>query len=114
MILLFTKIIFFKDVPICFFYLLKCFGNKYGVNGSIFSRFFGRPKHVLKNITIELLKPISERILATHDDSFLSELNRVWSDQKMCFLMIKDILLYMNKNYVPKTKLPPVEHMQTS
>jgi len=28
--------------------------------------------------------------------------------------MIKDILLYMNKNYVPKVKLKPVEQMQTS
>jgi predicted phosphatase len=28
--------------------------------------------------------------------------------------MIKDILLYMNKNYVPKVKLKPVEHMQMS
>jgi hypothetical protein len=28
--------------------------------------------------------------------------------------MIKDILLYMNKNFVPKLKLQTVEHMQTS
>jgi hypothetical protein len=27
----------------------------------------------------------------------------------MCIIMIKDILLYMNKNYVPKLKLKPVE-----
>jgi cullin 3 len=68
----------------------------------------------VKNITVELLKPIAERILETHDDAFLIELNKTWSDEKMCIIMIKDILLYMNKNYVPKTKLPPVEHMQTS
>jgi cullin 3 len=68
----------------------------------------------VKNITIELLKPIADRILETHDDAFLVELNKTWSDEKMCIIMIKDILLYMNKNYVPKTKLPPVEHMQTS
>jgi cullin 3 len=28
--------------------------------------------------------------------------------------MIKDILMYMDRNYVPKQKLPTVEHMQTS
>jgi cullin 3 len=68
----------------------------------------------VKNITIELLRPIAERVLQTHEDVFLVELNKTWSDEKMCIIMIKDILLYMNKNYVPKTKLPPVEHMQTS
>lgn len=32
----------------------------------------------------------------------------------MCIDMIKDILMYMDRNYVPKQKLPTVEHMQTS
>jgi len=32
----------------------------------------------------------------------------------MCIGMIKDILMYMDRNYVPKQKLPTVEHMQTS
>lgn len=32
----------------------------------------------------------------------------------MCIIMIKDILMYMDRNYVPKQKLPTVEHMQTS
>ncbi len=41
-------------------------------------------------------------------------LNRIWSDVKLCIIMIKDILLYMNKNFVPKLKLQTVEHMQTS
>lgn len=50
----------------------------------------------------------------THDDEFLKTLNRIWSDVKLCIIMIKDILLYMNKNFVPKLKLQTVEHMQTS
>ena len=43
------------------------------------------------------------------DDLLLQKINRQWSDQKLCIIMIKDILLYMNKNYVPKEKLKPVE-----
>jgi hypothetical protein len=31
----------------------------------------------------------------------------------MCIVMIKDILMYMDRNYVPKQKLPTVEQMQT-
>lgn len=44
----------------------------------------------------------------------MKALNRLWGEQKLCIIMIKDILLYMNKNYVPKVKLKPVEQMQTS
>ena len=32
----------------------------------------------------------------------------------MCIDMIRDILLYMNKNFVPKFNLPQVESMQYS
>mmetsp|Transcript_3695 Transcript_3695/g.4696 ORF Transcript_3695/g.4696 Transcript_3695/m.4696 type:complete len:83 (+) Transcript_3695:68-316(+) len=68
----------------------------------------------VKNTTAELLKPIATKILSSHDDEFLEELNNVWSEKKLCIIMIKDILLYMDKNYVPKMKLQSVEHMQTS
>jgi len=57
---------------------------------------------------------VAEEILAKPDDEVIKALNRLWADQKLCIIMIKDILLYMNKNYVPKVKLKPVEHMQTS
>lgn len=63
----------------------------------------------VKATTAELLRPLAEKLLAAADDVFLADLNRVWSDQKLCIIMIKDILLYMNKNYVPKVKLKPVE-----
>jgi len=68
----------------------------------------------VKNTTAELLKPIAEDLLEKPDDEFLRALNRLWADQKLCIIMIKDILLYMNKNYVPKVKLKPVEQMQYS
>jgi cullin 3 len=63
----------------------------------------------VKNTTGELLKPVAEDLLQRTDEEFLKYLNKLWSDQKLCIIMIKDILLYMNKNYVPKLKLKPVE-----
>ena len=68
----------------------------------------------VKATTIEIFQPIAQQIASTHDDEFLKTLNRIWSDVKLCIIMIKDILLYMNKNFVPKLKLQTVEHMQTS
>ena len=32
----------------------------------------------------------------------------------MCIVMIKDILMYMDRNYVPKMKLQSMEQLQTS
>jgi cullin 3 len=63
----------------------------------------------VKNTTAELLKPLAELCLIKTDEEFLTALNRIWAEQKLCIIMIKDILLYMNKNYVPKLKLKPVE-----
>lgn len=68
----------------------------------------------VKTTTAELLKPVAEQLLLLPDEEMLAQLNRTWTDQKLCIIMIKDILLYMNKNYVPKQKLKPVEQMQTS
>ena len=49
-----------------------------------------------------------------HDEQFLREFNRIWKEIKEYIVMIRDILLYMNKNYVPKFNLPLVEDMQYS
>ena len=68
----------------------------------------------VRDTTVELLKPIAEEINSTPDEKFLSEFNRIWKEIKECIVMIRDILLYMNKNYVPKFNLPLVENMQYS
>ena len=68
----------------------------------------------VRDTTVELLKPIAEQINGTQDEKFLSEFNRIWKEIKECIVMIRDILLYMNKNYVPKFNLPLVEDMQYS
>ena len=68
----------------------------------------------VKDTTVQLLKPIAEELIRTHDDSFLKDFNLKWKEAKMCIDMIRDILLYMNKNFVPKYNLPLVENMQYS
>lgn len=68
----------------------------------------------VKETTIKLLKPLAEDLSQTHEDQFLIQFNIKWKETKMCIDMIRDILLYMNKNFVPKFNLPLVEHMQYS
>lgn len=48
------------------------------------------------------------------DDQLLKAFADTWERCKICIVMIKDILMYMDRNYVPKQKLLSVEHMQTN
>ena len=59
----------------------------------------------VKETTVQLLRPIANELAMTHDDSFLALFNLKWKETKMCIDMIRDILLYMNKNFVPKFNL---------
>lgn len=48
-------------------------------------------------------------------EDLVKELTRVWDLEKYVIIMIKDILLYMDKNFVPKMKnYLSVEAMQTN
>ena len=45
----------------------------------------------------------------------MKEINDIWELEKYVIIMIKDILLYMDKNFVPKMKnYLSVEAMQTA
>jgi cullin 3 len=68
----------------------------------------------VKNTTIELLQPIVEQLINASEEDLLKRLNDIWQQEKLCIIMIKDILMYMDRNYVPKLKLQSVEHLQTS
>jgi len=68
----------------------------------------------VKNTTVELLAPIVERLAKTGDEDLLKKTNEVWKQEKLCIVMIKDILMYMDRNYVPKMKLQSMEQLQTS
>ena len=63
----------------------------------------------VKSTTIELLAPMVERLLRSSDEDILKKMNELWKQVKLCIIMIKDILMYMDRNYVPKMKLPNMD-----
>ena len=69
----------------------------------------------VRETTVEMLKPISQRLLNIPEEDLIKEITRVWDLEKYVIIMIKDILLYMDKNFVTKMKsLLNVEAMQTT
>ncbi len=68
----------------------------------------------VKNTTVELLAPIVDKLVSCSEEELLKKMNEIWQQEKLCIIMIKDILMYMDRNYVPKLKLQSVESLQTS
>ena len=58
----------------------------------------------VKKTTVEMLQPIAEKLTQVPDEELLKEITNVWNLEKNVIIMIKDILLYMDKNFVPKMK----------
>jgi len=54
----------------------------------------------LKGVVDEHLKEIANQVASSVDENFLAELNKAWSDHKISMLMIRDILMYMDRVYV--------------
>ena len=68
-----------------------------------------------RKTTVEMLQPICEGLLNQPDEDLVKEITKVWDLEKYVIIMIKDILLYMDKNFVPKMKnYLSVEAMQTA
>eukprot|EP01132_Coremiostelium_polycephalum_P004125 gene4125-5161_t len=65
----------------------------------------------LRHLVDKHLKSIATIVAAAFDEYFLQELNKRWSDHKTSMLMIRDILMYMDRIYVDKTKVPTVYDM---
>lgn len=66
----------------------------------------------VKKTTAEMLQPISQRLINLPDEDLLQEITSVWNMEKNVIHKISDILLYMNKNFVPKMRnYPTVEAM---
>jgi cullin 3 len=57
------------------------------------------------------LKEISKSIEAAQGDSFLEELNRKWNDHNKALQMIRDILMYMDRTYIPSVHKTPVHEL---
>ena len=69
----------------------------------------------VKKTSVEMLQPIAAKLINTPDEDLLKEITNVWALEKNVIIMIKDILLYMDKNFVPKMKnFQNVQAMQTS
>jgi len=62
----------------------------------------------LKAVVLEHLKEVANQVAAAVDDNFLNELNKAWSDHKISMLMIRDILMYMDRVYVMHHNVPTV------
>lgn len=65
----------------------------------------------VKNTTVELLQPMVERLHNSSDEDLLKRMNDTYKQVRLCFIMIKDILMYMDRNFVPKMKLQSMEQL---
>eukprot|EP01090_Pellita_catalonica_P013608 TRINITY_DN3274_c0_g7_i1.p1 TRINITY_DN3274_c0_g7~~TRINITY_DN3274_c0_g7_i1.p1 ORF type:complete len:736 (-),score=109.41 TRINITY_DN3274_c0_g7_i1:103-2310(-) len=62
----------------------------------------------LQQVVDAHLKTVAEEVATAVDDSFLDSLNKAWSDHKISMLMIRDILMYMDRVYVMHHNVPAV------
>ncbi|XP_047959962.1 cullin-3A-like [Salvia hispanica] len=57
------------------------------------------------------LQSMSESIEAAQGASFLDELNTKWNDHNKALQMIRDILMYMDRTFIPSTHKTPVHEL---
>lgn len=57
------------------------------------------------------LEIISKSIEAAQGGLFLEELNRKWADHNKALQMIRDILMYMDRTFIPSTHKTPVHEL---
>lgn len=65
---------------------------------------------LVKTVTAHL-RQISQSIKAAQGDIFLEELNRKWVDHNKALQMIRDILMYMDRTFVPSNRKTPVHEL---
>ncbi|OQR97765.1 transmembrane protein, partial [Thraustotheca clavata] len=59
----------------------------------------------------EHLKELAEMVIKATDDSLLDELHKTWTDHTVTMTMIRDILMYMDRTYVPGKRKVPIYDM---
>lgn len=57
------------------------------------------------------LKEIAKSVEAAQGPSFLEELERKWTDHNKALQMIRDILMYMDRTFIPSTHKTPVNEL---
>lgn len=62
----------------------------------------------LQQVVDEHLKVVAETVANAVEDSFLTTLNKAWADHQISMLMIRDILMYMDRVYVMHHNVPTV------
>ncbi|KAG6659344.1 hypothetical protein I3843_03G024300 [Carya illinoinensis] len=65
---------------------------------------------LVTTMTSHLLE-ISRSIEAAQGEVFLEELNRKWADHNKALQMIRDILMYMDRTFIPSTHKTPVHEL---
>jgi len=65
----------------------------------------------LREVVDEHLKEVAKTVANSLDDDFLVSLNKAWNDHKISMLMIRDILMYMDRVYVAAHNKPTVYDM---
>jgi len=61
-----------------------------------------------------MMMPFVELLNNLQGEQLIEEITKIWDRQKYVIVLIKDILLYMDKNFVPKMRnYPNIENMQT-
>lgn len=62
----------------------------------------------LREVVHEHLLSVAKQVAAANDQDFLLELQHAWNNHKMSMLMIRDILMYMDRVYVMSNNVPTV------
>ena len=62
----------------------------------------------LESTITKHLQAVAKEIFEQNDESFMSELKDKWDKHKLSSIMIRDILMYMDRTYVASQKKTPV------
>jgi len=62
-------------------------------------------------VVADHLKVVAQSCVDSADDRLLEELKKQWDDHKTTMVMIRDILMYMDRNFVSQYKKVPVYEM---
>mmetsp|Transcript_13328 Transcript_13328/g.25129 ORF Transcript_13328/g.25129 Transcript_13328/m.25129 type:complete len:779 (+) Transcript_13328:73-2409(+) len=65
----------------------------------------------VQGVVAEHLKAVAQSCVDCPDDRLLEELKKQWDDHKTTMVMIRDILMYMDRNFVSQYKKVPVYEM---
>ncbi|XP_059670320.1 cullin-3A-like [Cornus florida] len=57
------------------------------------------------------IKEMAKSIEAAQGGLFLEELNRKWTDHNKALQMVRDILMYMDRTFIPSTRKTPVHEL---